>query len=304
MLALAQLTPQAYSLARHAPRTRCRDVRCDVSGAVSLGAGMVGGAVGVGVAYPLDTLKTKLQAREDSGASSSSSPLALAADIVRDEGFEGFYGGVSSTMAGQAAIKGVVFFVYEACKSAWCSPELGTAALLLAACTSGAVGSLVVTPVERVKVVMQASTAGTYASPLACARSLLETDGVDGFLMRGLGATLLREVPSYMLYFGAYEAVASSGVLPAGLAPLLGGAAAGVASWVPVYPIDVVKTNLQSTTCAGRGESFGACAMRLYRAGGVGIFWEGIGPKVLRAIVNHATTFYVFDLVCARALAG
>ena len=100
MLALAQLTPQAYSLARHAPRPRCRDVRCDVSGAVSLGAGMVGGAVGVGVAYPLDTLKTKLQAREDSGASSSSSPLALAADIVRDEGFEGFYGGVSSTMAG------------------------------------------------------------------------------------------------------------------------------------------------------------------------------------------------------------
>ena len=78
----------------------------------------------------------------------------------------------------------------------------------------------------------------------------------------------------------------------------------GVASWVPVYPIDVVKTNLQSTTCAGRGESFGACATRLYRAGGVGIFWEGIGPKVLRAIVNHATTFYVFDLVCARALVG
>ena len=57
-------------------------------------------------------------------------------------------------------------------------------------------------------------------------------------------------------------------------------------------------------TCAGRGESFGACATRLYRAGGVGIFWEGIGPKVLRAIVNHATTFYVFDLVCARALVG
>ena len=36
----------------------------------------------------------------------------------------------------------------------------------------------------------------------------------------------------------------------------------------------------------------------------LGIFWEGIGPKVLRAIVNHATTFYVFDLVCARALVG
>jgi hypothetical protein len=33
--------------------------------------------------------------------------------------------------------------------------------------------------------------------------------------------------------------------------PLLGGAAAGVASWVPVYPVDVVKTNLQTSTDAG-----------------------------------------------------
>ena len=85
MLALAQLTPQAYSLARHAPRTRCRDGAPATSpSAVSLGAGMVGGCGRrPAIAYPLDTLKTKLQAREDSGASSSSSPLALAADIVR-----------------------------------------------------------------------------------------------------------------------------------------------------------------------------------------------------------------------------
>ena len=58
---------------------------------VSLGAGMLGGSVGVGVAYPLDTLKTKLQARP-SGASTGST-LGVAAAIVREEGIGGFYGG-------------------------------------------------------------------------------------------------------------------------------------------------------------------------------------------------------------------
>merc|ERR1719421_2586339 len=96
---------------------RAAAARMDVPGWVSLGAGMIGGSVGVGVAYPLDTLKTKLQARAEESANSSSL-MALAAAIVRDEGVAGFFSGVSSTMAGQAVIKGVIFFVYEACKAA------------------------------------------------------------------------------------------------------------------------------------------------------------------------------------------
>ena len=27
-------------------------------------------------------------------------------------------------------------------------------------------------------------------------------------------------------------------------------------------------------------------------------FWDGIGPKLARAIVNHAVTFLVFDNLC------
>ena len=45
----------------------------------------------------------------------------------------------------------------------------------------------------------------------------------------------------------------------------------------------------------GRRESAGEVARRLYEAGGAGAFWDGIGPKVARAVVNHATTFFVFE---------
>ena len=67
---------------------------------------------------------------------------------------------------------------------------------------------------------------------------------------------------------------------------------------MPVYPIDVVKTNVQVAVDGGRRESAVDVARRLYSTGGVGAFWDGIGPKVARAIVNHAATFVIFEQVC------
>ena len=288
---------------------------------------MLGGAVGVGVAYPLDTLKTKLQARESSSEEGNTNFFKLATGIVEDEGISGFYGGVSSTMAGQAVIKGVVFFVYEWAKALLAAPSpltdagsmpTGPFALLLAACISGAAGSLVVTPVERVKCVMQASEAGTFETPLACVQQLLESDGAIGLLTRGLGATLLREVPAYAFYFVSYDAtrdfLVDAALVPEAIVPLIGGAVAGAMAWIPVYPIDVVKTNIQVAVKVDGGEArrgaagaaggsgpptFIGTAQQIWETGGPGAFWDGITPKLARAVVNHAVTFYVFDLVCA-----
>ena len=269
---------------------------------------MLGGAVGVGVSYPLDTLKTKLQARETSSDETNQNSLSIALDIVKEEGLGGFYSGVSSTMAGQAVIKGVVFYVYEWAKSAIAATSLegGLLALTIAACISGAVGSFVVTPVERIKCVMQATPAGTYASPLDCVRELLRSDGGGGLAFRGLGATLLREVPAYGFYFVSYESVKAAligqATVPAALIPLIGGAVAGAMAWIPVYPIDVIKTNIQVLDGSDGDAGFVGTAQHLWRTGGPWAFWDGIGPKLARAVVNHAVTFTVFDFVCSLPL--
>jgi hypothetical protein len=285
-----------------APSPVAVDTSEAIPAAVSLVAGMLGGAIGVGVAYPLDTLKTKTQSGAGSGPSN---PFVLARNILRDEGVPGFYGGVSSTMAGQAIIKGVLFLQYNAARNALARANIvGTLSLILAAASSGAVGSLVITPVERVKCVMQAMPAGSFKGPLACIRELLRRDGASGLLFRGLGATLLRELPACTFYFVTFDLTKAlllgSGALSRTSALLISGAFAGAMSWVPVYPIDVVKTQIQIELDEGsEGESgFLGQARRLWQAGGFWAFWDGLGPKLARAIVNHAVTFFVFDFVC------
>ena len=51
----------------------------------------------------------------------------------------------------------------------------------------------------------------------------------------------------------------------------------------------------------GHREGVGDAVARLWRQGGAGIFWDGLGPKLARAVVNHAVTFLVFE-ECSAAL--
>ena len=299
--------PAVGYTAQHAARAQAQCSATTVPALVSLAAGMVGGSIGVGVAYPLDTLKTKQQA---SAGSESLNPIQLTKRIYRAEGIAGFYGGVSTTMAGQAIIKGALFFVYGAARNALTRTALGysTLALCLAAAFSGFIGSFVMAPVERVKCVMQAKAAGTFPSPFRCIAEILRNDGLYGLCFRGLGATIAREIPACTFYLVGFDLAKAVLLpqLPRTAALLLSGAFAGVVSWIPVYPIDVVKTQIQIEVDGGSSgvdNTFLGHTRRLWRAGGVLAFWDGIGPKLARAIVNHAVTFLVFDNLCALWLA-
>jgi len=251
---------------------------------VPIVAGSLGGAIGVGAAFPFDTLKTKAQT-VNSEVRQAQGMLTIASRVVRTEGISGFYGGVSTMMVGQAFIKALAFscndwalHVQGASSSSHTLTQLCAAALV-----SGFVTSFLVNPFERVKILCQAEAAGTYKNGLVCAQEIIATDGVAGFLGRGLGPTLLRETPSYGLYFVLYSLLMESPVAALGVfAPLLSGALAGCGAWIPVYPIDVVKTQIQNTAGKEKAPSAWAAARVLYAQGGPAIFWDGLESKMLR----------------------
>lgn len=144
---------------------------------------------------------------------------------------------------------------------------------------------------------MQAQGSSTYSNEVECIRAVLKHEGWLGLFSRGLIPTMAREIPSYGIYFAVHGALLPTAFAAAfgGAAPLVCGAISGCACWMPVLPIDAVKTRVQNTE--GRSSSGGAvdAAMEIYKEDGVGAFFRGFSPILLHATLNSAVTFWVYD---------
>ncbi|CAJ1946018.1 unnamed protein product [Cylindrotheca closterium] len=301
----------------------------------ALFSGSIAGAIGVGVAYPLDTIKTRAQVMASEKPSYNKAPQAAAAAsagsaatlvlappppagssmmdvaqyILRTEGPAGFFAGVQTSMVGQAIIKAVVFavnaYMLEYLHASQALDGNTNLQLLTAAATAGFVTSFLAAPVDRIKVLLQAGNNSYEGRDDQALQAVLSTEGWKGLLGRGLLCTMLREIPAYSLYFGVYGALMHDPFLTEQLgaaAPLVFGATAGCACWIPIYPIDVVKTVIQNTegSVAGTKQqqlSLVQVASKLYQEHGVGVFWDGLAPRLLRQAVNHATTFSLYEIL-------
>ena len=129
------------------------------STAASVLAGGVGSAIGVGVAFPIDSLKTKTQVKVCTKGTADETVFSRARNTYRHEGIAGFYGGLIPTMVGSALISGVSLssnhlavcainasnFMGGGVSGRDASTPFVT--LLLAACISGFVQTFVVVPV-------------------------------------------------------------------------------------------------------------------------------------------------------------
>ena len=63
--------------------------------------------------------------------------------------------------------------------------------------------------------------------------------------------------------------------------------------WIPVFPIDTIKSRLQSAE--GR-PTIGGTIKGVYRAGGFKAFFPGFGPALARAVPANAATFLGVEL--------
>jgi hypothetical protein len=145
-----------------------------------------------------------------------------------------------------------------------------------------------------------------YANELDCIKAVLKSEGWVGLLTRGLDVTLARDVPSYVLYFVVYGLLMQTTMKDSiGMwASMVAGAAAGMACWIPIYPIDVIKTRMQNTKggkadtiSGGLSVSAISVAIVMYRTEGIGSFFNGLGILLLRAAISNGVTFWIYDLI-------
>ncbi|ORY34748.1 putative S-adenosylmethionine transporter [Naematelia encephala] len=262
-------------------------------------SGAISGVAVDFILFPLDTIKTRIQAAEG---------------FVRSGGFSGVYRGVGSVGLGSAPGAATFFVTYESLKpllpktSSLIASSPGLTHMLAA---SGAefVSCLIRVPTEVVKSRTQAGTYGQGKSSLHSAMMTARSEGIKGFY-RGFGITIARELPFTSIQFPLYEALKTQlsrqvlgGRRPSpGEAGVCGSIAGGTAALLTT-PLDVVKTRvmLEARGVAGQVTaspsvlSFPPRLLAIARTEGFSALFRGWVPRTLAISFGGAVFLGIYD---------
>ncbi|CAM9708615.1 unnamed protein product [Ascophyllum nodosum] len=280
-------------------------------------AGGFGGVCLVLVGHPLDLIKVKVQTGKHNKGIAD-----VAVKILRSEGLLGFYRGISAPLVGVAPMFATFFWGYDVglklCRSVnrkTPDDSMTLGEIMIAGAFSALPSTVVTSPVERVKCLLQIQgeearllsnvargAKPKYVGMIDCTRQLFATGGFRS-VFKGWEATLMRDVPGSVAYFGVYEylkgafsrpngTVSSAGILAAG------GFAVGMATWAVVIPADVVKSRWQTAAegkYSGLGDVFRRGSPTLVKEEGVAALYKGTAPVMLRAFPANAACFFGVD---------
>ncbi|CAG2054073.1 unnamed protein product [Timema podura] len=211
---------------------------------------------------------------------------------------KGLYKGMSSPMSGVALVNAIVFGVNGNVQRRMSDPD-SMKSLCLAGASAGFVQSFVCSPMELVKtrIQIQQNNRSSYKNPLDCLVKVARTEGYSRGVFKGLGVTILRDVPAVCSYFLAYELMTRSYAAPIStLHMLIAGGLAGTFSWVVTYPVDVIKSRLQADG-VGKYDGLMDCFRKSVRSEGFSFLTRGLTSTILRAFPTNAATFTVVTWV-------
>ncbi|KAI1171404.1 mitochondrial carrier domain-containing protein [Nemania sp. FL0916] len=180
---------------------------------------------------------------------------------------------------------------------------------------AGAVSRTVVSPLERLKILLQVQSAGHTEYKLSVGKALgkmWREEGWRGF-MRGNGTNCIRIVPYSAVQFGSYNLYRrhfferDAGTVMNPFQRLICGGIAGITSVFCTYPLDIVRTRLsiQTASFAALGEvpkdklpGMWSTMVVMYKSeGGFRALYRGIIPTVAGVAPYVGLNFMTYEFV-------
>ena len=189
-------------------------------------SGGFAGIIQVLTGHPFDTVKVRYIDGEHGN-------IFSCMKSIRSEGYKSFYRGVSSPLAGSLIINIQTFYIYT-----WLNKYFHKDPMIAGALTGFGL-AFVESPSDLIKSRMQINPNMSYV------KTLKEIGYIN--IYKGLNVTILRNSISVGLYFWGYENTKSL-FENEYIGSFVGGSIAGLCCWGPNYPLDNIKTRLQTDT--------------------------------------------------------
>jgi len=241
-------------------------------------------------------------------ASKFTGPMDALLRITRTEGVTVLWSGLTTTWVMAVPATVVYFTIYDQLKYRLGYKETDPSTIyipVLAGCMARLFAATLISPLELVRTKMQ-STVLSYSELRNAIALSVRNNGVL-FLMRGLGPSLLRDVPFSAIYWFGYESVKSYNLRKSGstetsvVQTFLAGAISGTLAAVLTLPFDVVKTHRQielgemMSTGGQRFKSSWSLVSELYRRNGLGALYTGLVPRVMKVTPACAIMISVYE---------
>lgn len=266
--------------------------------------GSIAGALGKIIEYPFDTVKVRLQTQ---GSHIFPNAWSCIQYTYKNEGvLKGFFQGISSPIFG-ASLENATLFVSYNQTSKLLNRHFKTISdlnnILISGAVAGSCASFVLTPVELIKCKLQIANLdksltkninNTKVSHTILSISK-EKRGVLG-LWQGQSSTFIRESLGGIVWFATYELLKKTlrerhgGEENKTWELLFSGASAGVAFNGSIFPVDTVKSVMQTEQI-----SLTKAVLKIFRKRGIPGFYRGLGITLIRAIPANATVFYIYE---------
>ncbi|OBZ70977.1 putative mitochondrial carrier C4G9.20c [Grifola frondosa] len=283
-----------------------------------LTAGTVGGIAQVLVGQPFDIVKVRMQT---AAQGTYSGMLHCAGGILKNEGPLAFYKGTLTPLLGIGACVSIQFGALEYTKRYFARQNalrgqggpggitLGSGQLFAAGVAAGLANAVVSGPVEhiRIRLQTQSATKPLYAGPFDAMKQIFSSHGIAG-IYKGQVVTLWREALGYGVYFMAYEKLMQYEVKKKDIRrdqisaanAVLFGAAAGYVLWAVIYPIDMIKSRMQTDGfSAADGQKYKStlgCVRTVWQQEGIAAFIRGLTPTLIRSPFANGATFLAFEM--------
>lgn len=213
-------------------------------------AGYISGAASILIGNPLDVLKVRIQSSPSH--STTTTTTARSSTLLK---------GIAAPILTYGALNALLYATYNRClpllsphtasTPASPRPTYPYSAHFLAGVLAGLATFVISTPTELIKCRAQLASTPSWS----ITRAIYTHRGLRGFYHGG-ATTALRDAIGYGFYFLVYEAATdawparaerwASPSVDEQLQILLCGGLAGVATWASIFPLDVLKSRVQT----------------------------------------------------------